>query len=63
MRRTIDDLRTALIPTWWWRRGAADEAADDPVTALLVRGWLVGLEEVALAWDPAVGVARSSPTR
>ena len=52
--RTIDDLRTALIPTWVAAAGASPEAADDPVTALLVRGWLVGLEEVALAWDPAV---------
>ncbi len=50
--RTIDDLRTALIPTWVVAAGAPAEAADDPVTALLVRGWLVGLEEVALAWNP-----------
>ncbi|MCB9412124.1 MAG: TetR/AcrR family transcriptional regulator [Actinobacteria bacterium] len=50
--RTIDDLRTALIPTWVVAAGAPGESAADPLTALLVRGWLVGLEEVALAWDP-----------
>lgn len=52
--RTIDDLRTALIPTWVAAAGVRAESADDAVTALLVRGWLVGLEEVALAWDPSV---------
>lgn len=49
---TIDELRTALIPVWVAAAGWPEETADDPVVALLVRGWLVGLEEVALAWDP-----------
>lgn len=52
--RTIDDLRTALIPTWVAAAGVPGESAADPITGLLVRGWLVGLEEVALAWDPAM---------
>lgn len=50
---TIDDLRTALIPTWVEAAGWPPEAAEDPMTALLIRGWLVGLEEVAMGWDPA----------
>ena len=48
----IDNLRTALIPMWVEVVGLPPEAAVDPVTQLLVRGWLVGLEEVALAWSP-----------
>lgn len=50
---TIDELRTALIPVWVAAAGWPPQTAEDPVVALLVRGWLVGLEEVALAWDPA----------
>jgi AcrR family transcriptional regulator len=50
---TIDDLRTSLIPVWVRAAGWSTATADDPVVALLIRGWLVGLEEVALAWDPA----------
>ena len=57
----IDALRTALIPMWVEVVGLPPDAADDPVTQLLVRGWLVGLEEVALAWSPAQ-VARSELT-
>ncbi len=50
---TIDDLRTALIPTWIDAAGWPADKCEDPLLVLLVRGWLVGLEEVALAWDPA----------
>lgn len=50
---TIDGLRTALVPIWVEAAGWPVERADDPLLALLVRGWLVGLEEVALAWHPA----------
>lgn len=57
----IDDLRTALIPMWVEVVGLPAEAAEDPVTQLLVRGWLVGLEEVALTWSPTQ-VARSELT-
>lgn len=49
---TIDELRTALIPVWVRAAGWPESTAADPVVALLIRGWLVGLEEVALAWDP-----------
>lgn len=49
---TIDDLRTALIPVWIDAAGWPPATAEDPLVALMVRGWLVGLEEVALAWHP-----------
>lgn len=49
---TIDDLRTALIPVWVAAAGWPSATGEDPLVSLLVRGWLVGLEEVALAWDP-----------
>lgn len=51
---TIDELRTALIPTWVAAAGWPSVTAEDPLVALLIRGWLVGLEEVALAWDPTL---------
>lgn len=51
---TIDGLRTALIPVWVRAAGWPSTTADDPVVALLIRGWLVGLEEVALAWEPGL---------
>lgn len=50
---TIDELRTTLIPVWVAAAGWSPQTTEDPVVALLVRGWLVGLEEVALAWNPA----------
>ena len=58
---TIDDLRTALIPVWVAAAGWPPATADDPMVSLLIRGWLVGLEEVALAWNPRL-VARSDLT-
>lgn len=57
---TIDELRTSLIPAWLEAVGLAPEDADE-VTRLMVRGWLVGMEEVALAWDP-VEVPRAELT-
>lgn len=49
---TIDDLRAALIPVWVEAAGWPVATTKDPLASLLIRGWLVGLEEVALAWDP-----------
>lgn len=48
---TIDGLRTSLVPTWIEAAGWPPATGEDPLLVLLVRGWLVGLEEVALAWD------------
>ncbi len=46
---TLDGVRASLVPRWL---EAGDVASRQPATELLVRGWLAGLEEVALAWDP-----------
>jgi AcrR family transcriptional regulator len=57
----IGEIRDSLVPKWL----AAAEWADDPdsggsteapgrsaLARLIVRGWLVGMEETVLAWDP-----------
>lgn len=51
--RVLDDLRWAMVPVWLDAAdvGYAARAGADEVTRLLVRGWLTGLEEVALVWD------------
>lgn len=48
-------VRDALVPRWL---AVADveptgTAHADALTRLVVRGWLVGMEETVLAWDPA----------
>ena len=45
----IADTRDALVPRWL---DAADCPDTSPLTRLIVRGWLVGMEETVLAWDP-----------
>ena len=55
--QVIDDLRTALVPRWL---AAADWPDDSPLTALMLRGWLVGLEEVAIV---AAGSDAAAPSR
>lgn len=51
--RVLDELRWALVPLWL--EAAADHDGDlsapDDAARLLLRGWLTGLEEVALVWD------------
>jgi AcrR family transcriptional regulator len=51
----LDELRWALVPTWLEAAGMTAEGSGEPdaATRLIVRGWLVGLEEVAMVWDPA----------
>jgi len=45
----IGEIRDSLVPKWL---AAADWTGDDPLPRLVVRGWLVGMEETVLAWDP-----------
>ena len=45
----IADTRDALVPRWL---DAADSPAASSLTTLVVRGWLVGMEETVIAWDP-----------
>ena len=45
----IAETRDALVPRWL---DAADASDAPPLTRLIVRGWLVGMEETVLAWDP-----------
>ena len=54
MLAILDELRWALVPTWLDAAGMTAEGsgAPDAATRLVVRGWLVGLEEVAMVWDP-----------
>lgn len=52
-RRVVDlmgEIRDSLVPRWLGAAGWADATA---LTRLVVRGWLVGMEETVLAWDPA----------
>ena len=46
----------ALVPNWLEAAGltTADGPLPDATTQLIVRGWLVGFEEIALVWDPQV---------
>ena len=45
----IAETRDALVPRWL---DAAGRPSGSPLTCLIVRGWLVGMEETVLAWDP-----------
>ena len=45
----IGEIRDSLVPKWL---AAAEWADDDALARLVVRGWLVGMEETVLAWDP-----------
>jgi len=44
----IGEIRDSLVPKWL---AAAEWSDDDPLARLVVRGWLVGMEETVLAWD------------
>jgi AcrR family transcriptional regulator len=51
-RRVVDlmgEIRDSLVPRWLGAAGWGDATA---LTRLVVRGWLVGMEETVLAWDP-----------
>ena len=41
-------VRDALVPKWL---GAAGRDDAGPLARLVLRGWLVGMEETVLAWD------------
>ena len=43
-------VRDALVPRWLSAAGRDDAG---PLARLILRGWLVGMEETVLAWDPA----------
>lgn len=45
----IGEIRDSLVPKWL---AAAAWTRDDALSRLVVRGWLVGMEETVLAWDP-----------
>lgn len=45
----IGEIRDSLVPKWL---AAAEWTDDDALSRLVVRGWLVGMEETVLAWDP-----------
>ncbi len=45
----IDRTRDALVPRWLDAAGCKHASA---LTRLVVRGWLVGMEETVIAWDP-----------
>lgn len=45
----IGEIRDSLVPKWL---AAAAWRHDDALARLVVRGWLVGMEETVLAWDP-----------
>jgi len=45
----IADTRDALVPRWLDAAGCVDPS---PLTTLIVRGWLVGMEETVIAWNP-----------
>ncbi|MGV1037156.1 MAG: TetR/AcrR family transcriptional regulator [Candidatus Nanopelagicales bacterium] len=49
---TIDRLRWETVPIWLNAVGLQGSNAPSQCTQLLVRGWLTGLEEIALVWDP-----------
>ncbi len=49
---TIDRLRWDTVPIWLNAAGLAGSEEPGKCTQLLVRGWLTGLEEIALVWDP-----------
>jgi hypothetical protein len=47
----IGEIRDSLVPKWL---AAAEwnEPDSNALARLVVRGWLVGMEETVLAWDP-----------
>lgn len=45
----MGEIRDSLVPRWL---DAAGWTHDDALSRLVVRGWLVGMEETVLAWDP-----------
>lgn len=47
----IAQTRDALVPRWL---DAAGISQARPLTRLALRGWLVGMEETVIAWDPDV---------
>ncbi|MFZ1670298.1 MAG: TetR/AcrR family transcriptional regulator [Candidatus Nanopelagicales bacterium] len=49
---TIDRLRWEIVPVWLHAAGLQAGNGPSQCTQLLVRGWLTGLEEIALVWDP-----------
>jgi AcrR family transcriptional regulator len=57
----IGEIRDSLVPKWlaaaeWTDEpdigGSADVSGRSALARLVVRGWLVGMEETVLAWDP-----------
>ena len=57
----IGEIRDSLVPKWlaaaeWTDEpdsgGSADVPGRSALARLVVRGWLVGMEETVLAWDP-----------
>lgn len=48
VRASIDELRASLVPTWIEIAQPLAAQADQQLLELLMRGWLVHLEEVAL---------------
>jgi AcrR family transcriptional regulator len=57
----IGEIRDSLVPKWlaaaeWTDEpdsgGSADAPGRSALARLVVRGWLVGMEETVLAWDP-----------
>lgn len=56
----IGEIRDSLVPKWlaaaeWPSEpdsGSAEAPGRDALARLVVRGWLVGMEETVLAWDP-----------
>ena len=45
----IGEIRDSLVPKWL---AAAEWSDEDSLARLVVRGWLVGMEETVLAWNP-----------
>ena len=52
----IGEIRDSLVPKWLaaaeWE-GESGSSGREALARLVVRGWLVGMEETVLAWDPA----------
>ena len=54
--RVVDAMarvRDSLVPRWLSAAGISDVSTPETeLTRLVVRGWLVGMEETVLAWNP-----------
>lgn len=48
----IGEIRDSLVPKWLAAAEWTDPTGRDALARLVVRGWLVGMEETVLAWDP-----------